>query len=787
VTGAARFPTLLDGLAAALIEAADAFDKGVHWRAAVLWPDPERQFSPLFARLRAGLAARSLALYRLGPYDPAGGTGPAIWLRCLLDATLPASPPPGHVPVFLLPDLSLRDLKSPQTLDRLTRPLAELHYRGAIFHNRRQTRDWTAGTFLRSPEQGLGLDVAADARTDQAAAAALAALLDYPLADLPARRLLPEDFLRLNEPDEVRSLLDWIADPAASRAARAATWSSVAALIQATFSLDPDAKGARQIALERLAKGEGVWRAVLARVDDAPEQHRAVCEALRAAEGAQFGLPGLSEPAPGSSADNDIEERRLAPELQKIADLPHQDAIARVLALEEEHAPRRKTRWGRLGDAPLAGALEPLARLARAVREPLPGADLVGLAQSYADTGYAADNALIDALACAGPHAALIGKAARALYWPWVDPLAARFRAALEAGGDAAKARPIRVAPGTCVLFVDGLRFDIGRRLHDLLAQTEPVALSWRLAPIPTVTASAKPVATPVADAIAGAGRADLFLPLETSSGKPADTACLVAAMRARGVEVLGPGESRGPPSAQAIGWSECGHLDRDGHAMGERLAGHIEAEIEAIAHRVLALRRAGWAQVRVVTDHGWLLIPGGLPKAAIAASTLRVTAWSRVALLADGAAPEAPTLPWTFDPAMRIAVPPGAHAFRAGEAYAHGGVSLQECVVPDLLVGDALAGDAAAVGPARIAALSWKRYRLTVTLDRDAAGLDVDIRRDPRDPTSAIASERLGAAGARVDLRVDGDIDEETPVFVVLFDAHGSVLDAKATAIGVN
>ena len=32
--------------------------------------------------------------------------------------------------------------------------------------------------------------------------------------------------------------------------------------------------------------------------------------------------------------------------------------------------------------------------------------------------------------------------------------------------------------------------------------------------------------------------------------------------------------------------------------------------------------------------------------------------------------------------------MPSGAEAFRAGEVYAHGGLSPQECVIPDITVG---------------------------------------------------------------------------------------------------
>lgn len=777
--------TLLDGIARALDVSSESFERGVHWRACLLWPDPEKQFDTIYPALRGGLKAQGIVLYRLGDYDPEQATGPAIWLRALLDASLEgASPPTGMLSVFLLPGVSSADLRHAQTLPPMLRPLAELQYRGDIFRNRRQARDWSVGPFLRSPEQGLGLDVATDSRTDEAAFAALPTLLTYPLADFPNRRLTSEDFLRLIVPDELQALLVWMSDPARAKSERAPEeWESVRRLVKDTYGVDIAKRGQRDEAMDRLARREGVWRKVYARIEDAPMQHLAVLNALRAREN----KPDLfGEPEVGSSEHNVLQEQRLADDLARVADLPHAEAIARVLALDGEHTARRTTIWAKIGEAPLAWALAPLARLADEVRTSLPGSDVPGLAQAYADAGYAADAALIDALASAGPHAQVVRKVARALYLPWVDPLANRFRAALEAGGAAAQAKPMVASPGTCILFVDGLRMDVGRRLLDRLSGSEQVSFGWRMAPIPTVTATAKPLVTPVADSIRGAGRVDLFLPLEIGSGKPADTACLVAAMRARSIDVMGKGEVRGPSTPQAIGWCECGNLDKDGHDDGERLPLRVAEEVEAIAHRVEALRRTGWQRVRILTDHGWLLVPGGLPKAALAKSTTQ-TNWSRVALLADGSAPEASTLPWAFDASVRIAVPPGAHAFRGGEPYAHGGVSLQECIVPDILVGNAPGATASAGAGARIASVLWRRYRLSVTLDREAPGHEIEIRRNARDAESRIDAERIGGEGARIDLRVDPDLDEETPVVVVLLDPHGSVMDARDTAIGVN
>jgi hypothetical protein len=212
-----------------------------------------------------------------------------------------------------------------------------------------------------------------------------------------------------------------------------------------------------------------------------------------------------------------------------------------------------------------------------------------------------------------------------------------------------------------------------------------------------------------------------------TGIRQPARTEILRRAMLARGVQILADREVAPRASAAAIGWTECGNLDTDGHSLGLRLARQVAIEVSRIVERVMALRAAGWPLVRIVTDHGWLLVPGGLDKIELPKS-VTLTAWSRAAIVSPGAVPELPTLPWFWADHVRIAVPPGAQAFRAGEVYAHGGVSPQECVIPDILVGGT--APRAAAGIAKIA---WRRLRLTVTLAGETAGHTVELRRQPR------------------------------------------------------
>ena len=126
---------------------------------------------------------------------------------------------------------------------------------------------------------------------------------------------------------------------------------------------------------------------------------------------------------------------------------------------------------------------------------------------------------------------------------------------------------------------------------------------------MPSVTATAKALVTPVGDSIAGKGKVEAFLPLETSSGRPATLDVLRKAMLARGIQVL---DRRGivlpPEKPTSIGYAECGNIDNDGAwRLGLRLAGQLQTEVARIAEYAQALKAAGWSRVRIVTDHGWL------------------------------------------------------------------------------------------------------------------------------------------------------------------------------------
>ena len=80
--------------------------EGVEAPAALLWTDEDSQWLPIIPALRADMTY----VYTLGQYEPAENRGPAIWLRCIVDKTLPdVAPPAGVVPVIYLPGVNRQD------------------------------------------------------------------------------------------------------------------------------------------------------------------------------------------------------------------------------------------------------------------------------------------------------------------------------------------------------------------------------------------------------------------------------------------------------------------------------------------------------------------------------------------------------------------------------------------------------------------------------------------------------------------------------------------------------
>ncbi len=755
------------------LSAAAVSPEGVAAPAAILWTDPDAQWRPFVAALSGSFPE----LYTLGDFVPGKRSGPAIWLKCVVERTLPdASPPAGHVPVLYLPGVSRQILRAGSECPALLQPLIELEYRGAMWHQR-NGRDWTAEAFLTS-EQGLGLDVALDARTREALMRALPLLINEPLAGLRGRRLEAEDFDRLAIGDPVRDILMWMNDPTGSAALWAGPrWSTFRDVCRRQFGLDPEQAHPRE-AGEALQAGGDRWDDVWRRFCEAPKGYPGVARLLREVTPKDFFVGEGRQPSA-----NEMQEARLAKDLDAVTKLPHGAACAKVLDLEKEHGKRRDWVWAQIGQSPLAVGLLPLSRLALAAQRTLGGSDLERIIKAYTEDGWLADDAAMIALASPGPSSdlAAISRVVRTLYEPWLDRSARAFQDAFaKERAPTSLVGEVAMEKDVCLLFVDGLRYDIAQRL---LARLDSRGLKSRmkarLTTVPTVTATAKPAATPARQSLEGRDAAEDFLPVFRDSGQPASAQRLRDWMAKQGVEIIEPGEMLMPVGAEAGGWTESGQFDHLGHSLQGELPRHLELQIEALVERIESLLNGGWNAVRVITDHGWLLLPGGLPKVDLP-HYLAASKWTRCATLKGESASTVPEYGWFWNPHVRIAVPHGIGAFLAGNEYSHGGISPQECITPDLTVERSVVKITAKIG-----AISWRGLRCRVQIEGASAGLRVDLRQNWKQEKSIAASVKEVDAQGTGSLAVRDDSLEGSAASVVLLDATGQVIDHQPTTIG--
>jgi len=454
---------------------------------ALLWTDEDGQWQPLLPALKAVHPW----IYTLGRYDPQARTGPAIWLKCIVDRTLSDAPPAGETPVLYLPRVRRQDLRAAVDCPAHLQPLVELQYRGRVWHQL-NGHDWTVRAFLVSAD-GLGLDLAADRRTEEAMLRALPLLAGLDVTPLRGRRLDAEDFDRLAVADPVRDLLLWLNQPEAFEAgAREARWESFRGLCQGTFGLDPEKMAPSQVA-GMILKAEPALDVVWARFREAPELYGGVARLLKEPTG--LGQRSLGFEAERDPRCNDLQEETLRRDLDSLAAVPHPEACSRILDLERTHGERRGWVWARLGWSSWAMALQALARLARAALAPIGGGSPEEAAALYSRSGWEGDAAAMEALATfrGGPDSGLMTRIVRALYEPWLDASARHFQSLLAANPPSAGSALDRILPeqDTCIVFVDGLRFDLASALAARLeARSLQVSVGYRQAALPTVTST---------------------------------------------------------------------------------------------------------------------------------------------------------------------------------------------------------------------------------------------------------------------------------------------------------
>ena len=768
--------TVIDRLSQDL-RARDIALDGQERPAAILWTDPGAEWRPLVEAMQT----RVEELLVLGDYAPDRRTGPAIWIRCLVDRTLdePALPE-RRAPILYLPGVARQDLRAGEECREDLKPLVELMFRGTLWLQQ-SGGDWRVKTFLTST-RSLGLDIAGNRATTEAMLRALPEVAVSPVAQLAGRRLEAEDFDEMLSSDVVRDVLRWLGDRDGTRVRLGDNgWGAFRSRCRDELDYDPETE-ADVTAGGRLGAADGPWAKVWERFVEAPMNYPGIVDLLSRSRPEQEPMePERRQRWPDL---NDEDEGKIREALEKLPKLGHGEACDSIANLEKTHGQRREWVWAQMDRSPMAQVLEPLGRLAEAARSSIGGSTPDDVAATYRARGWQGDSAAWEAVA-ASPVADedLVNDVVHHLLSPWLENSARAFQKALENMFLPGRGEQpdVTADENGCVLFCDALRYDLGQRLVDRLEGAGcSVTPNHRWAAVPTVTATAKPAVTPVADAIVGGNLEEDFGAKFDVDGKPANAANLRKALAGRDYQILGTGAFDAPMEPPARGWMECGEIDRLGHKLGGRLARQLGEELDRLAERILGLLNAGWESVRVVTDHGWLLMPGGLPKVDLP-KHLTESRWARCAVIAGSSTPDVPRFPWHWNETQSFATAPGIACFNKTEEYAHGGLSIQECLVPDLLV---VRGGSAG-GQASIKAVTWSRMRCQLQATTTGAGVLADLRLGtPAGSSVAVEAKPIDEDG-RASLLLDGDEHEDAQLVIVLVDEAGTILSHRSTRVG--
>ncbi|RRW13276.1 BREX-1 system phosphatase PglZ type B [Stutzerimonas stutzeri] len=743
----------------------------------ILWTDKLRQWESALPMLQAALPE----LIVLGNYAPERKTGPAIWIKCVVEGVLPdVELPAGRTPIVYLPGFERRDLRAIAACPDSLKPLAELQYRGCWWIYSNAGRDWTVNAFLVSSNGGAGLDVAKDEKTQQVMLRVLPEILESERDDLSNRRLEAADFNKLVSSDPVRDLLSWMNDSQACRERwESSRWQALVGICETEYHFNPELDG-ELTAAELLCQRQGVWEGVWQRFLESCTHYPQLPQLLLKVQ-ADLAASGASYPSINAN-----EEQQLERDLNGLLQLDPAKARLSIVQLESHHAERRNWVWHALAMAPLAGVLEHLAEIAQATSSTFSGTDPEEMASQYRESYWRADDHALRALAypLSPGQQTLVHGLLDLIYTPWLDGVTRNFQNLVRSKGypgidQVNEATAEYAVAGEAVFFVDGLRFDTAQRLAAKLQGLGEIQLDSNWAALPSVTATAKAAVTPVHDRLTGRLTDRDFEPSLADDDKDFSSHYLRKFLNEKGWQYLEEGES-GDPASNA--WLQSGDIDKEGHVKDLKLAARIDTLLDEVVERAEELIAAGWRKIRIVTDHGWILTPRPMAKVDLP-KHLTETRWGRCAVIKDSVDSGYQQVGWHWNSAVSIAMAPGVCSFKAGQNYDHGGLSLQECMTPVIQIRNTKAVTAVSAVTATLSDIRWLGLTCKIQAETTADGVLAVLRTHPADPDSEI-TKRKPLKDGKCSLLVDDQFEGSSAVLVLL-DDQGNVLAKKPTLVG--
>ncbi len=258
----------------------------------------------------------------------------------------------------------------------------------------------------------------------------------------------------------------------------------------------------------------------------------------------------------------------------------------------------------------------------------------------------------------------------------------------------------------TAMIITDACRWDVAHALAGKLDDGE-VTLTPVAATLPTITpfgmAALLPLRDEPLDVEFGGGKLDGIRQgtdkgLDSRDGRKAFLRAHV--LDAKGspevdfldLDVLLKGTK--PPATRIVVVFDNG-LDEQGHKGVEQLPGLVPAFVRNLRHAIQRLHEAGFQTVHLVTDHGFLLVASdlvdglGRPEVLPNQNLYKDDRWA--ALKPDAPVGDVLHIQAPLAPSITLGIPKGLRTLVKAKPFLHGGISLQECVIPHLVSSRAL------------------------------------------------------------------------------------------------
>jgi hypothetical protein len=741
----------------------------------ILWPDPEYQWVDVISVLQSTVP--QLLIY--GDYEPSNKKGPAIWLKCMIAKMLPeADWAEDAIPIIYMPGIAKSDLRNVENAVSNFQPLLEYQYTGILFLQE-NGKEWTILAFIENPIIGLGVSVAQDNATKVALIKSLPTIFQDQEV-LSGKTIIDAEYLN-NQllPDIIPIILKWMCrGDAFLQSMEVGKKEVFISLCKSQFDFEPDHKNIKAIT-EKLGSQNNSWKYIWQLFSTAPHKYPELYDLLELAKPADLGKGIFALPEESWPQVNRQKEEALALALVKTAKLDAQKAISELKQLEAEHSTRKNWVWFELGKSPLADTLQYLVQMAVKSSEAFPSSSIEELKSYYTTSGYLVDQFMRKSLAAVRTeeHKNIIKSIIQLFYRPWFESLTNKFQKLVEAETSIFTAQTAFEETESFVLFVDAFRYELAEEFCQHLSKYKlNVSLQAGWSAIPSLTPTAKPNVSPIASIVSTQSEIAEFRP-KLQNGKDLQTNAFRDALKANNFKFV---SNANDIQGEGRYWQEIGEIDTKGHEEQSGLVKRINELFEQVQEALEVAFDKGIKRIKIVTDHGWLLLPGGLPKTQLNVG-LTETRWGRCALIKEGAKTDLLHLPWRWNPAIYIAYAPGISFFMANQEYAHGGISLHECLVPTLIIENPNVSNI----EAEVKAVKWVNLKCTIQTTDVPNLYSIDIRTKYNDAKSSIVlSKNKLLKDNTITLMVD-DAAEDQAATIVLLDQNERILDKKPTTVG--